>query len=60
MKKKYDSPRIEVVLLLSEDIITSSSGGVTSNENGINYGGVDNDGSKRPDARRRNSIWEDE
>lgn len=58
MKKNYDSPRIEVVLLLSEDIITSS--GVTSEENGIGYGGVDNDGTNRADGRSRNSIWDDE
>ncbi len=38
-------------------VCTSES--VTSN-NGIDYGGVDEDGEKDPAARRRRNVWDEE
>ena len=36
-----------------------ASEGVTSN-NGIDYGGVDEDGELDPASRRRRDVWDDE
>lgn len=57
MKKTYIQPCMEVV---SEDCsVLMSSSGVESN-NGIGYGGVDDDGTKDPASRRFGSDWDDD
>lgn len=58
MKKTYLKPLTEVVRMgMTMMICTSES--VTSN-NGIDYGGVDEDGEKDPAARRRRNVWDEE
>ena len=58
MKKTYQVPFTEMVTMETLTIICTS-GTVTSN-NGIGYGGVDEDGEKDPSARRRRDVWDDE
>ncbi len=51
-------PLTEVVRMgMTMMVCTSES--VTSN-NGIDYGGVDEDGEKDPAARRRRNVWDEE
>ena len=47
-KKKYMEPAIEQILM--DDEVELLSGSVTG-DNGIGYGGVDEEGDKDPDAR---------
>lgn len=54
MKKNYQKPCLDVLQMMSKDLIVTS---VTAD--GIGYGGVDRDGSHRVDSPRR-TIWEDE
>jgi len=57
MKKTYLQPSVEMSNMETEQMICDS---VTSN-NGIGYGGVDENGMKDPASRRyRNDVWEDE
>ena len=59
MKKTYIQPLTEVVQMGTMSFICGSQG-VTSN-NGIDYGGVDEEGNKEPGARRRRrDVWDDE
>ena len=59
MKKTYIQPFTEIVRMVISSIICTS-GGVKSN-NGIDYGGVDEDGELDPASRRhRHDVWEDE
>ena len=58
MKKTYIEPSIEMEGMEGETIICVSQG-VTS-DNGITYGGVDENGEKDPASRRSNGLWEDE
>jgi hypothetical protein len=58
MKKTYMKPSAEVVRMGMTMMICTSEG-VTSN-NGIDYGGVDEDGEKDPAARRHRNVWDDE
>lgn len=58
MKKVYMEPQVVVAEMEMMSVICMSNG-VTS-ERGIDYGGVDEEGTKEPSARRRNDIWEDE
>ena len=48
MKKEYTAPAVEVLEHISEQMIAAS--GVEGN-NGIGYGGVDEDGSMNAEAR---------
>ena len=57
MKKTYIQPLTEVVRMGTMSFICASKG-VTSN-NGIDYGGVDEDGSKDPSANRF-KAWDDD
>ena len=58
MKKTYIKPVIDIDGMEAEAFICASQG-VTSN-NGITYGGVDEDGDLDPASRRQNGLWEDE
>ncbi len=59
MKKTYIQPLTEVVRMGTLNFICASKG-VTSN-NGIDYGGVDEDGELDPASRRRRrDVWDDE
>ena len=58
MKKTYIQPLTEVVRMGTWNFICASEG-VTSN-NGIDYGGVDEDGELDPASRRRRDVWDDE
>ena len=57
MKKTYIQPLTEVVRMGTWNFICASEG-VTSN-NGIDYGGVDEDGELDPASRRRRDVWDD-
>ena len=57
MKKTYLQPLTEVVRMGTWNFICASEG-VTSN-NGIDYGGVDEDGELDPASRRRRDVWDD-
>lgn len=57
MKKTYQEPTTQVVTI-DAGVILAGSVGVTSTK-GIQYGGVDEDGSLDPASRRRNDHWED-
>jgi hypothetical protein len=59
MKKIYKNPDYIIMHLQSLQMI-SASNGVTSN-NGIGYGGVDDDGSLDPDTKEFKSTfdWEE-
>ena len=56
MKKIYLQPSIEMDSIGTEGMICNS---VTS-DNGIGYGGVDEDGGKDPASRRHRDLWENE
>ena len=56
MKKIYKSPNSIIMHLQGVQMI-SASGGVTSN-NGIGYGGVDEDGSLEADTKENKSVWD--
>jgi hypothetical protein len=58
MKKTYLQPSTEMVILGTTTIICGSQD-ITS-DNGIDYGGVDENGEKDPSSRRQQDVWEDE
>ena len=58
MKKTYLQPST-VMVMVETGVILTGSAGVMSN-NGIGYGGVDEEGSLDPASRRRQGSWEDE
>lgn len=58
MKKTYLQPSTEMVIIGTTTMICGSQG-VTSDK-GIDYGGVDEDGTKDPSSRRQQDIWEEE
>ena len=58
MKKIYLGPTTQVVTI-DASLILAGSVGVTSTK-GIQYGGVDENGSLDPASRRRDNNWDDE
>ena len=59
MKKTYLKPSTEVVRIGTNTMICTSPG-VKSN-NGIDYGGIDEEGVKDPASRRHSyDVWDDE
>ena len=58
MKKTYIQPSIEMAQSLLNGMICSSQDSIAS-DNGIGYGGVDEEGSLEPASRRLN-VWEEE
>ena len=61
MKKAYIEPSVMVANIRTSMMICGSDG-VTSGGDvkGINYGGVDEEGTKDPASRRHNDVWADE
>jgi hypothetical protein len=57
MKKNYMKPSVEVVETNLTKMICASRD-VTSSK-GINYGGVDGDGTIDPDSRSYDGDWDD-
>ena len=57
MKKTYMQPQIEVAIMRAMSIICGSDD--IKSSKGIDYGGVDENGTKDPDSRRVD-YWEDE
>ena len=58
MKKTYIEPSVEMDGMETEAFICGSQG-VTSN-NGITYGGVDEDGDIDPASRVNRDVWDEE
>ena len=58
MKRNYIKPCIKVVKTNLTKMICGSKD-ITSDK-GIDYGGVDEDGTKTPDSRRYHGEWDDE
>lgn len=58
MKRIYQQPSVEMANYGMEEMICASKD-ITS-ELGIDYGGVDEDGTKDPASRQNCSVWEDE
>lgn len=58
MKKVYFKPSIKMVIM-NKRLILCASTDITSN-NGITYGGVDEEGSKDPESRHQYDIWEED
>ena len=58
MKKEYMQPSTEMVMTRPAMMICGSQD-ITSDQ-GIDYGGVDEEGTKDPSSRRRRDVWEDE
>ena len=58
MKKEYMQPSTEMVMTRTAMMICGSQD-ITSDQ-GIDYGGVDEEGTKDPSSRRRRDVWEDE
>ena len=59
MKKTYIKPFAATVYVQSTAMICGSKDVTSSNEE-INYGGVDEEGTKEPAVRRYHDVWEDE
>ena len=61
MKKNYIAPNTEITEIELQQLIANSPG-VTAEEKGIGYGGVDEDGEMNPSSRRRRrrDVWDDE
>ena len=57
MKKNYIAPESKTMVMSMVSIVCQS--GVFS-EQGIGYGGVDEEGEMEPAARRRCNVWNDE
>ena len=58
MKKKYLEPTIESIHVEATMMICGSNN--ISSDIGINYGGVDEDGTKDPSSRKYNNLWDDQ
>ena len=59
MKKTYIQPSLEMAIIGTATIICGSQD-ITSYNNDITYGGVDEEGEKDPASRRRRDVWDDE
>lgn len=61
MKREYLEPRIILIFDTETELLAGGSGvtGGIDDDVQINYGGVDEDGSKDPEAKQHFSLWED-
>ena len=59
MKKTYITPITAYMAATADEVLTIASG-VYSEDEGIEYGGIDEDGTKVPGARRHQDLWYDE
>jgi hypothetical protein len=62
MKKEYIEPQVKIISEYDQELMQNASPGVTGNttEGTIPYGGVDEDGTKDPEAKQNFSVWEEE
>lgn len=61
MKKKiYTTPSLSIVAFSYHGSLLNALSGVRSEEKDIPYGGVDEEGSITPGARRQNNVWDEE
>ena len=51
MKREYPAPAVEVLEYISEQMIAASDANGVNSDNGIGYGGVDEDGSINAETR---------
>ena len=58
MKNKYITPAIEIEMAEPEMMICGSQD-ITSDK-GIDYGGVDEEGTLEPASRRHFSVWDED
>ena len=58
MKKTYIAPNTVVVEIESAMLLQATSNGVYSSDKGIDYGGVDTEGSKDAEAKPIGSCWD--
>ena len=56
MKKTYQQPEIDTLVIRSMTLLVGS--GIDSN-NGMGYGGIDDEGKKDPASKRNHKTWED-
>lgn len=59
MKKLYTTPSAAVFNITAGSLLTTASQGVTSDSYGIDYGGVDDAGTKVPGTRRFRDVWDE-
>lgn len=63
MKKVYIEPFVKVILVFAANVMQNASPGVTGDtpDGTIPYSGVDEDGSKDPEAKpfHEYSVWEE-
>ncbi len=59
MKKQYISPTTSYFLVSMGELLVASSQGVNSDNYDIGYGGVDEDGTQVPGARRDGYLWDE-
>ena len=63
MKRVYFEPQIKLFLDINSELLVGSSGGVTGSIDGdvqIDYGGVDEEGTIDPEAKKNSySVWEE-
>ena len=63
MKRVYFEPQIKLILDINTELLVGSSGGVTGSIDGdvqIDYGGVDEEGTIDPEAKKNSySVWEE-
>ncbi len=60
MKKTYISPILTIVSSQTVVDLLQSSGGVFGPDQGIGYGGVDDDGTQDPAGKENNfSVWDE-
>ena len=60
MKKTYIEPSVVMAYIGTATMICQSAGSGVSSDNGITYGGVDQNGDREPSSRHINNVWEDE
>jgi hypothetical protein len=56
-KTAYIAPAIKTRIIYIESALASASNGTTS-DNGIGYGGVDEDGTRDPAAKDEDIYWD--
>lgn len=58
MKKQYLQPSLVIVQVKTAELICNSQDIIS--DLGIDYGGVDEDGTETVDSRRHQTVWDDE
>ena len=58
MKKTYVQPLMLVAELETVAMVCGSQS--LKSDNGITFGGVDEEGTKDPESRRHRSVWDDD